>query len=359
MNERATFGDFVLGLEGLGILRSWLLDPATVVARRDSISRVLSRFEEAPWSDPIVSPERSVGAGYAEWAAAYDGGGYGLLLAEEPAVRALLARRPPGIAIDAACGTGRHAAHLGSLGHDVIGIDSTPAMLAVARARVPAARFAIADLEALPIADGAADMAVCALALSHCAELGPPMSELARVVRVGGSVIVTDVHPFTVMLGGHGEYPLGETARAFVRNYVHLPADYLRALVDDLGLRNVQVVEERGELFAADGDEGRERYACAMGRALAKLPVALEILLPLVRVGGLAAVFAGPGAARWMPDAARVAAELGAEPPAAQAVTWPGAPLQLSMVTCRKSSRTPGRFPRAMRRMRRELPKPP
>lgn len=136
-------------------------------------------------------------------------------------------------------------------------------------------------------------------------------------------------------------------------------AAYLRDLVDDLGLRNVQVVEERGELFAADGDEGRERYACAMGRALAKLPVALEMLLPLVRVGGLAAVFAGPGAARWMADAARVAAALGAEPPAAQAVTWPGAPLQLSMVTCRKSSRTPARFPRAMRRMRRELPPPP
>ncbi len=135
-------------------------------------------------------------------------------------------------------------------------------------------------------------------------------------------------------------------------------ADYLRALVDDLGLRNVRVVEERGEVFAADGDEGRERYACAMGRALAKLPVALEILLPLVQVGGLAAVFAGPGASRWMPDAARVAAALGAEPPAAQAVTWPGAPLQLSMVTCRKSSRTPARFPRAVRRMRRELPPP-
>ncbi len=136
-------------------------------------------------------------------------------------------------------------------------------------------------------------------------------------------------------------------------------AAYLRDLVDDLGLRNVRIVEERGEAFAADGDEGRERYACAMGRALAKLPVALEILLPLARVGGLAAVFAGPGAARWMPNAARVAAALGAEPPVAQEVSWPGAPLRLSMVTCRKSSRTPARFPRAVRRMRRELPPPP
>ena len=52
-----------------------------------------------------------------------------------------------------------------------------------------------------------------------------------------------------------------------------------------------------------------------MGRALAKLPMALELLLPLVQVGGVAAVFAGPGAARWLPDAARIAVALGAEPP--------------------------------------------
>jgi 16S rRNA (guanine527-N7)-methyltransferase len=135
-------------------------------------------------------------------------------------------------------------------------------------------------------------------------------------------------------------------------------AAYLRALADDLGLGNVRVVEERGEAFAAAGDEGRERYACAMGRALAKLPVALELLLPLVRVDGVAAVFAGPGAARWMADAAQVAAALGAAAPGAREVSWPGAPLRLTMVTCRKTSPTPARFPRAVRRMRRELPPP-
>ena len=136
-------------------------------------------------------------------------------------------------------------------------------------------------------------------------------------------------------------------------------AAYLRAVVAELGLGNVRVVEERGEVFAAAGHEGRERYACAMGRALAKLPMALELLLPLVQVGGVAAVFAGPGAARWMPDAARIAAAMGAEPPEAQAVSWPGAPVRLSIVTCRKASRTADRFPRGIRRMRRELPSPP
>ena len=136
-------------------------------------------------------------------------------------------------------------------------------------------------------------------------------------------------------------------------------AAYLRAVVAELGLGNVRVVEDRGEMFAAAGNEGRERYACAMGRALAKLPMALELLLPLVQIGGVAAVFAGPGAARWMPDAARIAVAMGAEPPAAQAVSWPGAPVRLSIVTCRKSSPTADRFPRGIRRMRRELPSPP
>ena len=136
-------------------------------------------------------------------------------------------------------------------------------------------------------------------------------------------------------------------------------AAYLRAVVAELGLDNVRVVEDRGEMFAAAGNEGRERYTCAMGRALAKLPMALELLLPLVQVGGVATVFAGPGAARWMPDAARIAVAMGAEPPAAQAVSWPGAPVRLSIVTCRKSSRTADRFPRGIRRMRRELPSQP
>ena len=69
MTERATFGDFILGFEGLGILRSWMLDPAAVRARRNNILRIVTQFEEAPWSDPVVAEERTVIAGYAEWVA--------------------------------------------------------------------------------------------------------------------------------------------------------------------------------------------------------------------------------------------------------------------------------------------------
>lgn len=133
-------------------------------------------------------------------------------------------------------------------------------------------------------------------------------------------------------------------------------AAYLRSLVQELSLANVTVVEERGETFGAASGGGRKSFACAIGRALARLPVALELLLPLVQVGGVAVVYAGPSAKEAEADATVVAAALGADPPELESVAWSGAPLQLTMVTARKSAPTPDRFPRRIRQMRKHLP---
>ena len=157
-------------------------------------------------------------------------------------MRELVARYPAGLALDAACGTGRHTAYLASVGHRVTGIDSTPEMLEVAKAKVPQARFETADLTAIPLSDEAMDLAVCSLALTHCSDLGPPMRELARVVRPGGHIAISDVHPFSVMLGGQGRYRRNQTEHGFVRNHVHLLSDYLTAF-RAAGLDVVQCLE--------------------------------------------------------------------------------------------------------------------
>ena len=243
MGEQPTVGDFVLGLEGLAILRAWDVDVATVKARAQRIVEITGQLGEKPWSNPIDASERTVTAGYAEWAANYDSPGNPVLLAEEPVVRELVARYPAGVALDAACGTGRHAAYLAAAGHRVTGIDSTPEMVEVAKVKVPTARFETADLTAIPLSDGVMDLAVCALALTHCSDLGPPIREIARVVRPGGHVIISDVHPFMVMLGGHGRYRLNQqTGHGFVRNYLHLPSDYIAAS-RSAGLNVVQCLE--------------------------------------------------------------------------------------------------------------------
>ena len=70
--------------------------------------------------------------GYQGWAPTYDDPGNQLIDIEGPIVREILASLPVGVALDAACGTGRHAAYLAELGHRVIGVDSSPEMLSVA-----------------------------------------------------------------------------------------------------------------------------------------------------------------------------------------------------------------------------------
>ena len=242
MPEQATFGDFILGLEGLAILRSWMSDPATVRARTRKIIEIVSHIEEAPWTNPMAASERTVAAGYAEWAATYDVSSNPMFLAEEPVLHGLLERYPLGAALDAACGTGRHAAYLASLGHRVTGIDSTAEMLSLAMAKVPAAQFQNADLTAIPLSDGEVDLAVCTLALTHCSDLGPPIRELARVVRPGGRVVISDVHPFMAMLGVHGGYRRNPAELGFVKNNVHLTSDYLTAF-REAGLNILQCIE--------------------------------------------------------------------------------------------------------------------
>src|SRR6185312_8121729 len=114
---------------------------------------------------------------------------------EEPIVRGILDRLPVGDALDAACGTGRHAAFLAGLGHRVTGFDGSAEMLAVARRRLPDAVRHVADLRGpIPAATDAVDLVVCGLALASVPDLTSVFAEFARVLRPGGHLVVSDAH---------------------------------------------------------------------------------------------------------------------------------------------------------------------
>ena len=165
-----------------------------------------------------------------------------MVMAEEPVVRGLMAQYPVGVTLGAAFGTGRHAGYLASLGHEVIGIDCTPEMLEVAKAKAPTARFETADVTALPLPDDSVDLAVCALALTHFTALEAPLTEIARVVRTGGHAVISDVHPFMVMLGSQAVDMDDDGSIGFTRNYIHQMSDYLAAF-RRAGLHVVQCLE--------------------------------------------------------------------------------------------------------------------
>ena len=93
--------------------------------------------------------------------------------------------------LDAACGTGRHAAYLAGAGWEVTGVDASEAMLDRAQARLPDADLRVGELSALPVAEETFTGAVCALALSRLPEIGPAIAELARVLRPGGRLVLS------------------------------------------------------------------------------------------------------------------------------------------------------------------------
>lgn len=236
-------GHYVLGTEGLALLRTWLVaDDETLGRRIDELARMASAPAAPPMTIRLDVPELDVAAGYARWATSYDAAANPLIRVEEPAVRALLDRMAPGRALDAACGTGRHTAYLVSRGHRVAGVDATPAMLEKARARVPSADLRLGDLARLPFEDGAFDLAVCALALSHLPDPDPAIAELARVLRPGGTLVVSDLHPTMLLLGGTGFFVDASGQAGNVRSFHHSHARYLAAF-RRAGLAVVDCVE--------------------------------------------------------------------------------------------------------------------
>lgn len=201
-----------------------------MVSERETIDRILdeldrlSAFPRGDWQDvPLLGTDE----GYAAWSATYDEAANPALHLEGPFTAELLAGLQPGRALDAACGTGRQAAALAELGHQVVGIDASRAMLERAQARVPAAEFRIGDLAALPLEDGSVDLAVCSLALTHLDDPAPALAELARVVRPGGRIVLSDMHPCWVALGAQAAFRDGDERRGYIRNHVHWTGRYL------------------------------------------------------------------------------------------------------------------------------------
>jgi SAM-dependent methyltransferase len=222
---------YLLGLEGAALMRAFNGDYERdfTEARLAEVRALLDsadQFGEGRATRPIASTE-----GYRAWAGYYDQPGNGLIDLEQPVVRQILDRLPLGTALDAACGTGRHAEYLASLGHKVIGVDSSREMLAVARAKIPGGDFREGDLRQLPVPEQHVDLVVCALALTHVLELGPVLAEFVRVLRPGGHLVISD---------SRNEWPVVEALPdcdyGYLPHHNHLTSDYLAAAIP-LGLQ--------------------------------------------------------------------------------------------------------------------------
>jgi len=96
-------------------------------------------------------------------------------------------------ALDSGCGTGALAFALAPLVAEVVGVDTRPEYLEAGRAVAPEnVRFVEGDATALPFGYGAFDIAACHRLLHHVRRPELAVSELARVTRLGGRVLIVD-----------------------------------------------------------------------------------------------------------------------------------------------------------------------
>ncbi|CCF83681.1 class I SAM-dependent methyltransferase [Nitrolancea hollandica] len=105
---------------------------------------------------------------------------------------------PEANVLDVACGPGYVAIGFAGVCREVVGIDITSEMLAIAernrRARgLSNLRFQPGDADQIPFPDGEFDVVVCRFAFHHFEDPARVLAEMSRVCRVGGTVAVEDL----------------------------------------------------------------------------------------------------------------------------------------------------------------------
>ncbi|WP_368564650.1 class I SAM-dependent methyltransferase [Pseudoxanthomonas sp. UTMC 1351] len=168
---------------------------------------------------PVMEPAEA----YALWAREYPAHAHNPVMCAEQ--RALLALLPTDLrgkhVLDAGCGSGRYLIHALQRGATrATGVDLSPQMLERAAIELSVCGFGTRHelkqgrLEALPVADGAADLTLCGLVIGHLPELEPALAELRRVTRPGGVVLCSDVHPIGHALGWQRDFKIDGTRYA-------------------------------------------------------------------------------------------------------------------------------------------------
>jgi 16S rRNA (guanine527-N7)-methyltransferase len=135
------------------------------------------------------------------------------------------------------------------------------------------------------------------------------------------------------------------TIRLALVESVGKKAAFCQHIVDSLGLRNVTVLSERVEAVGGLPTH-REQYDWAIARAVASLPVLVEYLLPLVRVGGKALAMKGESGLAEAQSAENAMRLLGGCLNQIVPVTLPGVEDQRYLIVIEKIAATPDRYPR-------------
>lgn len=92
--------------------------------------------------------------------------------------------------LDAGCSSGVFCEQAAALDLTVSGLDASEPLLALARIRVPSARFVLGDVEALPFADHAFEVVTAFNSYQYAASPLNALREAHRVLKPGGRLVM-------------------------------------------------------------------------------------------------------------------------------------------------------------------------
>ena len=151
----------------------------------------------------------------------------------------LLANVAPGERVlDLGCGAGQFSAALAQAGAQTVGVDVAAEALRRAAQRVPGLDLRLwRDGEPLPLDDSSADTVWAGEVIEHVVDVAPWLSEVRRVLRPHGMLLLTTPHhgPLTMLQLGLSQRRFAEHFEPRSDHVRFFSPRTLRALLLDLG----------------------------------------------------------------------------------------------------------------------------
>jgi len=167
---------------------------------------------------------------YDEWSATYDAVVNPTRDLEKRACESLLGQHSFERVLELGGGTGKNTAWLAERTRELVSVDLSPEMQAVARAKVTAANveFRVGDVTRAWDFGDVFDLITCSLILEHVEDLGHIFQQAARVLIPGGRFYICELHPVKQYAGSKARFEV-EGGEKILECFTHHVSDFTNA----------------------------------------------------------------------------------------------------------------------------------
>ena len=175
----------------------------------------------------------NVQASYDRWSSTYDTQDNPTRDLDAIVLPSLIPNLADKTVVEIGCGTGKNTLWLAPQCKQLIGLDFSSGMLALAQQKVDAANVQLIRANIvypLPLINTIADVVLFNLILEHIEDLASLFQEAARVMKSGATLIISELHPTRLQRGSGAIIAADGDETKIIDNFVHSIADFQTAL---------------------------------------------------------------------------------------------------------------------------------